>query len=71
MINKASAERKVLQHPDLEIDLVSDTKGNDMYIGKSKRYEPYEASAGTAIDCFFKFNIQLSEQKIIASFLKN
>jgi hypothetical protein len=67
MIN---ARRKILSHPDLEIDISSDKKGNDVYLGRSNRYEPYEASAETAIDCFFKFNIQLSEQKILAALIR-
>ena len=67
---KVSDRNKILLHPDLEIDKTSDANGKDVYIGKSKRYEPYEASARTAIDCFFKFNIQLSEQKIIAALMK-
>jgi hypothetical protein len=62
--------RKVLSHPDLEIEIVTDKKGNDIYAGTSKRYEPFEATAETAMDCFFSFNIQLSEQKVIAALLK-
>jgi hypothetical protein len=68
MIN--TLHHKILNHPDLEIELTKSKNGEDMYIGRSSRYEPYEASANTAIDCFFKFNIQLAEQKIIAALLK-
>jgi hypothetical protein len=68
MIN--TLQQKILNHPDLEIELTRSKKGEDMYVGRSSRYEPYEAFADTAIDCFFKFNIQLAEQKIIAALLK-
>jgi hypothetical protein len=61
--------RKILSHPDLEIDLVRDKNGKDSYIGQSKKYEPFNASAGSAYDCFFKFNIQLAEQKAISAFI--
>ncbi len=61
--------RKILTHPDLEIELTRNAKGEEAYVGRSKRYEPYEASATTAIDCLFKFNIQLSEQKVIAALM--
>ena len=67
MIN---SRRKILSHPDLEIEITYDKKGNDVYLGKSSRYEPFEATAATAIDCFFKFNIQLSEQKVLAALIK-
>jgi hypothetical protein len=60
----------VLNHPDLEIECSTDKQGNEKYIGRSKKYEPYEASAKTLIDCFFQFNIQLSEQKAIAVLIK-
>lgn len=60
---------KILMHPDLEIEKTKNKNGENIFVGKSKKYQPYEASAHTAIDCFFKFNIQLSEQKIIAALL--
>jgi hypothetical protein len=63
-------DRKVLIHPDLEIEITRDTKGEDVYVGRSRKYEPYEAFAKTAIDCFFQFNIQLSEQKVMAALMK-
>ncbi|MCE3281828.1 MAG: hypothetical protein K0Q66_565 [Chitinophagaceae bacterium] len=66
MINQI---RKILSHPDLEIDLVRDKNGKDSYVGLSKKYEPFTASAGSAYDCFFKFNIQLAEQKVISAFM--
>lgn len=60
----------ILTHPDLEIVLTRDKNGREVYIGRSHRYEPYEASAPTIMDCFFKFNIQLAEQKRLAALLK-
>jgi hypothetical protein len=63
-------KRRALIHPDLEIEITRNKKGEEVFVGKSKKYEPYEASADTAIDCFFQFNIQLSEQKIIAALIK-
>jgi hypothetical protein len=63
-------QRKILSHPDLEIEISSDKRGNDIYSGKSRRYEPFEATAETAIECFFKFNIQLSEQKVLAALIR-
>lgn len=63
-------QHKVLIHPDLEICVSTDKKGHDVYTGTSKKYEPFEATAASAIECFFKFNIQLADQKLIAGFLK-
>jgi hypothetical protein len=65
----SSLKKKILIHPDLQIEMVTDNKGNELYIGHSEKYEPHTASAATALDCFFKFNIQLSEQKIISGFI--
>ena len=62
---------KILEHPDLQIEMVCNAKGEESYSGRSQRYEPYEASAPTAVDCLFMFNIQLSEQKIMAALLKS
>ncbi len=70
-MKRTSDANKVLQHPDLEIGRMKGENGNDLFVGRSKKYEPYEASAETALDCFFKFNIQLSEQKLIVSHLKS
>lgn len=61
---------KLLEHPDLEIEVVKDAKGKDIFLGKSRRYEPFEAAADTALDCLFKFNIQLAEQKVIAALMR-
>lgn len=66
MINK----RKVLAHADLEIELLTDKNGIDLYSGKSSRYEPYQATAKTAIDCFFQFDIQLAEQKKLVALIQ-
>lgn len=60
----------VLSHPDLEIEIVNDKKGRNVYLGRSNKYEPFKASAETAIDCFFQFNIQLSEQKVLAALMR-
>lgn len=67
MINNHTAP--VLVHPDLEIRMETNKKGECLYVGTSHRYEPFEASASTVIDCFFKFNIQLAEQKVIAALI--
>ena len=67
MINKLPGT--VLVHPDLEIRMERNKKGENVYVGTSHRYEPFEASASTVIDCFFKFNIQLAEQKVIAALI--
>jgi phage pi2 protein 07 len=61
--------KKVLAHPDLQIEMSIDNNGKELYTGHSEKYEPHTASAGTVLDCFFKFNIQLSEQKVISGFI--
>jgi hypothetical protein len=63
-------QRKILEHPDLQIELITNAKGKDVFMGRSRRYEPFEAAADTAIDCFFKFDIQLAEQKLIAALIR-
>jgi len=70
-MKRTSDANIVLQHPDLEIGRMKGKNGADLFVGTSKKYEPFEASAETALDCFFKFDIQLSEQKLIVSLLKN
>ncbi len=62
--------KTILQHRDLKIELHYDKTGKEIYTGTSERYEPYQATAATAIDCFFCFNIQLSEQKQLAGLIK-
>lgn len=62
--------RKILEHPDLQIELMLDNNGKELYIGHSEKYEPHTASARSAYDCFFKFNIQLAEQKVLSGFIK-
>jgi len=62
--------KTVLQHRDLKIEMHYDKAGKEVFTGTSTRYEPYQATAATAIDCFFCFNIQLSEQKQIAALIK-
>ncbi len=66
---KKPDDRIILDHCDLMIKVDYDKDGNAKFVGKSTRYEPYEAIASSAIDCFFCFNIQLAEQKKIAVFL--
>lgn len=63
-------KRNLLQHPDLEIEMIVNATGEDMFVGRSSRYEPFEASAASAIECFFKFDIQLAEQKLLAAAMK-
>ncbi len=63
-------QQKILDHPDLQIELITNAKGKDVFTGKSRKYEPFEAAADSAIECFFAFDIQLAEQKIIAALMR-
>jgi hypothetical protein len=53
----------ILDDEDLLIEEYKDEKGKSYYVGTSKRYQPYHAKSNDPVMCFFKFNIQLSEQK--------
>lgn len=69
MTTKKITERRILDHSDLVIEVHYNKHGKAFFVGKSARYEPYEASASSVFDCFFCFDIQLDEQKRIAVLL--
>ena len=57
---------RVLDHPDLTIELHKTTKGHPYFVGASNKYEPLSAVSDSAWKCFLKFDIPLWEQKVIA-----
>jgi len=63
------SEKTILSHDDLTIKVSYDQKGQMMFEGRSEKYKPHHATAATLLDCFFCFDIQLADQKKIASLL--
>lgn len=62
----------VLNDKDLLIKCYKDQKGNIVYVGTSDRYSPYYAtSKSSALQCLFKFNIMLDDQKRLGSLIES
>ena len=60
---------KVLDHPDLTIELCKDQSGQLVYVGRSKKYEPNFATSRTALRCLFKFYMLVEEQRKLSQLI--
>lgn len=61
---------RILDDPDLVIDLYRDKYGRLLYEGYSDKYEPKTAISDSAWKCLLKFDIPLWEQKRLAELIK-